>query len=246
MLTRRSVKHLPSKRVIGILGVVLLGAVANGVWEHMLEPVLTGARDAVLNLASLWVRSFADNTYRAVAEGSVEAAGRRTLELISYAIALLVPLAIYSDYRRTRDTLRKHEKNKRRVDELISRLDEGPSEVDPIAADPRQELLAMRDELAGLPVRGLRNSTYAYIAILLFYGGFLIVQNVRTEYVASAAAHFEQLYAIAAPALDEAEEEAIRSRFYQIDGREDYARIIGELRAVATRNKFRVPSFSVW
>jgi hypothetical protein len=48
---------------------VVLGAVGSGAWEWLLKPILVGASEFGLNVATLGIRSFKDSLYRDIARG---------------------------------------------------------------------------------------------------------------------------------------------------------------------------------
>ena len=65
-------KSTRSKVVLAIVGTILLGALGSGFWEYILEPILQGARDFVLDVASLGMATFKGQLYKEIAMGKPE------------------------------------------------------------------------------------------------------------------------------------------------------------------------------
>lgn len=75
---------------------------------------------------------------------------------------------------------------------------------------------------------------------------FFIIQANQLAYTNRAITHFNQLLAIAGPALSEKDQLTLKSNFAQIASGEDYERLVTQLESICKEKGFKVPTFSVW
>ena len=75
---------------------------------------------------------------------------------------------------------------------------------------------------------------------------FFIIQANQLGYTNRAITHFNQLLAIAGPALSEKDQLVFKSNFAQISSSEDYQRLVTQLESICKERGFKVPVFSVW
>lgn len=239
-------KYVSKRTVLAVIGTLFATSALESFRERIFEPSLLALRNGILNLATLWVNSLADDTYRAVAQGVADAASRRTLAMITYFVISLLAFLVMYEITRTRSLLRRLETRSAQVAARLKVLDgEAPAETYP-AENEREQLVRHQSEFGSRYVQQTRWLAVGVVIPLLFLGIALIVENVQANYASAAAAHVEQLIAITAPIMDESEEEKVRSRFAQIQTREEYVNVVRHLRELAARNKLIVPSFSIW
>ena len=90
----------------------------------------------------------------------------------------------------------------------------------------------------------IRLSLLVYILIGALY---LILSQMRIIYINDAVTHFNQLYAIAAPYVeDNGEKEVYISKFAQIQNKEDYSNLLSDLKSIASKNNQVIPKFDIW
>lgn len=68
-------KFLSKKSIVGtVLSAIILGSVASGVWQYIIDPLVLKSSKAILNIATLGMESFKNDLYRQVAKGFHEGA----------------------------------------------------------------------------------------------------------------------------------------------------------------------------
>ena len=78
------------KKVVGLLGVIVLGAIGSGVWDIIGRPSLGSLQRVILTIASLGVKALKDTTYLEIAKGFTEATSTRLLYAYTSGIFLLL------------------------------------------------------------------------------------------------------------------------------------------------------------
>ncbi|UMT88445.1 hypothetical protein FRC90_10435 [Paracidovorax citrulli] len=85
------------------------------------------------------------------------------------------------------------------------------------------------------------------LTALLFIAGFInLILFQRMLYVNRVIGHFNQSFAIAAPAMSEKDRLDIISNFASMKKRGDYIALIDQLAATAERHKKTLPKFSIY
>ena len=65
-------KSVIFRRVLWIVGMIILGAVSSGVWESMLKPLCAKVRDSILDVATFGVNRYRNDIYIEIAKGFCE------------------------------------------------------------------------------------------------------------------------------------------------------------------------------
>lgn len=79
------------KKALSIIGVLVLGALGNGLWE-LAKPALTGTADIALNISTLGIQTFRDSFYAAASRHGSAAAH---LSAQASLTRLLIAIAAY-------------------------------------------------------------------------------------------------------------------------------------------------------
>ena len=129
----RTLELTKNKKLLAILGAILLGIVGNALWEYMAKPLLFLSRDTLLNIATLGIQSFKDECYRLIARGFTESASLSLLfEFNALYITGCVLLALYF-YQRFRESNAKI----RELDELFEKSLQEDEDKDPTQQSKR-------------------------------------------------------------------------------------------------------------
>jgi hypothetical protein len=91
-----------------------------------------------------------------------------------------------------------------------------------------------------------RFNNFFSMPVFLFFITFLVVNFARDTYAARAATHLAQMQTIVAPYVDERTRLELASRSARVQNRDDYVRLLGEIEAIATKNKLYTPNFDVF
>lgn len=71
------------KWILGVLGMILVGAIGSGVWSGVLGPVLHSAGIGLLNLMALGFKSYKDSVYRQLAVDNAHLAAIEVYSLLA-------------------------------------------------------------------------------------------------------------------------------------------------------------------
>ena len=235
------------KGLLAILGAIFVGAIGSGVWESILRPLFTSSRDLVLNLVSFGIRSFKDSIYLDIAKGLHENASLELLTLLTFVF--LLSWLIFDAFNSLSDIKRERSKLLDRVNNLIQKIDgtdKNSVESEKTPEDIKKSLLEMRQSMEADSFVRLKLLSYFLIISAVTLASFLVVNNVRANYVNSAITHFNQVYSIATPYMDEHQKAQVVASFAQIKNKEDYVAIIQNLEALARSHGQTVPRFTIW
>lgn len=65
-------KSVIFRRVLWVIGMIILGAVSSGVWESMLKPMVAKVRDTILYMVTFGVNRYRNDIYCEIAQGFCE------------------------------------------------------------------------------------------------------------------------------------------------------------------------------
>lgn len=208
-------------RALGVVGVILLGAVGSGLWETVFGPLLVGLRNRALDFTTLGLSSLKDTAYAQVASAFYRQQADPT-QIPTALILIGTVVALYLVW----------------------------SMVVKAAGDT----MALSARHLGTEAERIMASfvwtrrVYSFLVLLLGILAFIVYLGltIQQSYVNSAASHFRQVLAIAAPLLTDQEEEELEGRFAQLRTREEYLELIGEVERLAKDHDQVVPTFAAW
>ena len=216
------------KSIFWAIGAIVIGIASNAIWEFLFKPLLLFTQNGVLTLTTLGIQRFKDAIYLEIAKGHYDRASESVFLILMFTLMFGAIAANVSQY------IRNNDRRKRRQ-EILSELNDtkGDTGIDEL---PTLESLEAR----------LTKLTWINTGVVLLLVITATTVTVKIKYVGSAVAYYDQLTAIAAPYLSDAKAKLTDSEFAQIKNRNDYDRIILELRSVAQKNGQSVPEFDIW
>ncbi|MEW6394758.1 MULTISPECIES: hypothetical protein [unclassified Afipia] len=210
-------RFLTWQKVLGILGVLILGGFASTVSDLVFKPVVLGLGDFLLDVATLGISSVRDGMYVEVAKGSYERAAVYVLlawtavvfgvTFFTAAIALII----------TRPG-------------FLTRL--------------RAEMKSAKETDEATTSKG-RKLIYALITLNCLTAGFVTISSIRMIYVVRAANHLEQLQRVISPYTDADKRLQIQSSVAQIGSRKDYEAVVAQMIKIAEAHNLRIPTFDI-
>ena len=211
--------------IFGFLGVIFIGAISSGVWEYILEPTLFWTRDSVLNVASLGIEAFKDDTYREIAQGYTEATSGQVYYLLVLVFIMAVTWQVSSALYKTRELRDNWQK-------LLNKIAEGKetfAKEPPSTEDLERDAPALEPE-----IKRVQRMNYINAALLALLLAANLITYARNRYVIAAISHYHQALRIAAPYLTSTEEKEIGSAFAQVSKKADNIAVVSKLEGVAS------------
>lgn len=227
---------LNKQSVLWLIGVIAVGVATNAIWEFLIRPVLLFTQNGVLTLTTLGIQRFKDAIYIDIARGHFDRASEELFLMLTgitvvFIIAVTASQYIAISIQKMRNQKITSELNDIEAGRLIN---EPPS------------LESLRARLADGERRrqGAAKLAFANTVLATFFVAMIFTTYVKVRYIGSAVAYYDQLMAIATPYLTD-KGKLTDSEFAQIKNRNDYERIILELRSVAAKNGQSVPQFNI-
>lgn len=227
---------LSKKSIVGaILSAIVLGAIGSGVWQYILDPIVSSGSRLMLNLATLGMESFKNDLYQEIAKGFHEKASYAlyaqfntifSLAFIGFAIILAL-----------------------KTKELIQRKSEMMEELLRIEDKRKQEPLSIAEiesRLKNTKPERLLKFIYILLGICLVLMSAQYVNTKRDSYINSAITHYFQLKKIVSPHVSQVDLMNMDSRFSQIQSAKSYEVLITEMSTIAKQNAANTPAFEVW
>jgi len=234
------------KVVLAVVGTILLGALGSGFWEYVLEPSLLGARDVVLNVASLGVARFKEQLYMEIANGAPESVAITVLVQTTFLLVVVVGILTFLAFLARRWLFRQRKKMEDEIDAFLKWEDGNKAEEPPSPEAIRSNIQQVKDRLEQLPWRLLSVFSYALLLLSVLLLSVLIVNMSRVVYIRDARSHFQQLITIAAPHIDDEHVKILRARFASARNKVDYVAVVDSLRSVIKKAGQEPPKFSSW
>jgi hypothetical protein len=213
-----------------------------------MKPALSSSRDFILNLISFGIEGFKDTAYIEISKGLHEGVSVELLSRFTFLLVILTILFISHILEQLADAKYKREKLTERVNEIIRRVEDTGEEKEKEQSpeDMKKSLLDLRQSMETSSLLRFKIASYSLILITVVIVSFAVVESIRTTYVNSAVTHFQQMYNIALPFMDDNKKVEILASFAQIKKRSDYVSIVDDLKTVAQSNGQTVPDFSAW
>ena len=202
------------KVLIGLTGVLILGALGNPVWEYLLKPLVFLVYRLLLTVSTLGIDSFRNELYAQVAQGFHE---NSSLELYLYFVTFLLAAIIWMGI----------------ILYLVG------SAVKSNNIGKIKKLLDFPKSFYNN-----RIISFTLFSYLVFTFGFFAINAIRELYINSAVSYYYQMSSIIAPIVTENETIQLNSRFSQIQSKKDYITLIKEMQSIASDNNMVVPEFT--
>jgi hypothetical protein len=250
-LNRKSIEFMNKsyKIIIATVITIFLGAIGSGVWQYILEPIISSSSKVVLDIATLGIESFKNNLYQEIAKGFHEKASYNSD--VKFNILLIFAFVLYTYnlfieggriLEERRKIMNKYNVLYNKIESLnngvkyepeLPSLNEIDIEINKLSQDKKAVLLK---KLMPLPM---------IFSILLLIPA-VYVSSIRDLYVNDAVTHYKQTIKIITPFVLSNDLAFFNSRFSQIKTSADYSTIIGDLNKVATENNIIFPKFEIW
>jgi len=224
------VKRNAWRRIAGLLGVVLIGALGSGLWDVIFKPGGQWVVRTLLTAVTLGSSVVKDAVYAEAAKGPHEAA---SLYLVSILTGALTWPLMFLAYRLVSFRLNAARRSETRLIESL------------ISSGEEDRLASVRHRLEVRSQR-LTRLLYLLIVMLLVFIGVLGVMSLKVQQANSAYTHFAQSLSICAPYITEEQSRVFQSRYSRIQGRADYLSVLSDLQSVALQNHISLPAYDPW
>ena len=199
-------KNFSKKSLLGgLLSAIVLGAISSGVWQYIMDPLLSSGSRVMLNLATLGMDSFKNDLYREVAKGFYEKASSALYS--QFNILFIIACIGFSIFMVLK------------TKELIQRKSEMMEELQRIEAKEEKNIRSIeeiREDLRNTRAERFLKVIYVFLVLNLVFLSAQFVTSKRDKYVNSAIAHYSQLRKIVSPYITQTELMTLDSRFSQI------------------------------
>lgn len=226
-----------ARRVLKVLGIIVLAALGSGLWEYILKPALKSLSFWILDVASFTMQDFRGDVYRQVATSSPTVATIENLNILTLIYSALLALWLVSFFFRI---TRVPDENRFLQKELKNDLTEDEGHV--------KNLKHLKEGAEGLG-RSIHLTVRSFYVMACLIAVMLTVHAVnfsRIRYINLAIVHYQQTLRIAYPYLSEDDRRRIESEFAQVQTKEAYMRVVGKLESIAKDNGQWVPPFGPW
>lgn len=206
------------KKLVSIIGAIILGAIGSGLWESVFKPSLSFSSNFVYNIVTLGLHSLRNQVYVDVAKGYYE---RQSFDIsadTSFIIGLSL-ITLWSLFKITEIILYYINPDSVKLEEpsiLTKFMRRLPSKM--------------------FPTINLSNAFIFGIVFCMVISGFSLFRN---SYINNRIAYYRQLHEVVAPVINEKERLIFNSEFGQIETKEDYDAIIKSLQQIAQKNKLK-------
>ncbi len=239
------------KIIAGTFITILLGAVGSGVWQYILEPIISNSTESVLNIATLGYDSFKNNLYQEVAKGFHEESSYPISIKFNILMAIALILFFLKLFIEGKETLEVRNKLLEEQQVLYKRLESLEKGIKPVK---EATVLPSLEEFKAQILDFSQNKQADYLMKLLYLFPFICmlplsaiyVSSIRDIYVNDAISYYQKTKIIVTPYISNDDLEILDSRFSQIKSSSDYSNIIGEVHFIANKNNIILPEFQIW
>jgi len=236
--TERALKLIKNRKLVTIVGLLLLSLLSNALWEYAAKPLLFLSRDTLLNIATLGIASFKNDCYRLIARGFTESP---SLSLLSEFDGLYICAYIVAGFW-LYNQIRKINADKREFDEMCKGLERDDNDL---SKRNRPSTEVLRIKISSLTTMA-NLLIWFFIAFLVFFISIKAQSGVKEIYVNAAVTHYKQMISICRPYIDEKEAQLIESKFSQISNKEDYSSLMKGLYRVCDKKGIKYEKFLPW
>lgn len=221
-----------------VLGVLVLGALANGVWQSLLGPAIHFSARWVLDISSLGLTSYKNGVYKEIAADNQSGIAVSTLVWVTLIYLMIIAQLNLDQYH-------KNDKTRSRSERLLKRLSGTAPNPDP---DPAITIDTLRQQVVAILKSVQRGRWLIHFSSLTLV--FLLVVQIaslaRETYATSADGHYHQVLRVASAFLDAHEQAEAESDFAQVASRDDYVRLLSRLEGQCKAHGKTVPKFDPW
>jgi len=219
--------NITIKWLLGIVGIIFLGALGSGLWSLLFEPLFKRFGKFFISVASLGLKSVQNQIYAEVAKGHRD----RSVKILMFILIglILIPL-IFSLVSELKSQLFTQELKK-----AVQIVKKNNPKVDNFEAMVNNELKKIREERRGKS----RIQLMILCSVVLL---FLLFQRLKILIIELSISHFEQCTNICLPYLTNDEHKKILSDFALIKNKDNYSAIMNKLKEVAERGNLILPT----
>lgn len=208
------------KNTLAFVGLLFLTQV---MVELVFNPLISSGRDLILDISSFGLEKFKNDTYRQIAKGFHESFSLQTHLIINFILVSGVALLFIEVFR------------------LFFKLQKLTQDKKSGIAPPQLSIDELNKKNERRAKKVYLGAAMLAITVILFF-----IKYGEDSYINKAVTYYNQVLNIALPHLDSKKEKEIRAAFSSISNRDDYAKIIEELRDIATKNGRKLPDFDIW
>lgn len=206
------------KWILGIIGLIFLGALGSGLWQIVIKPLTFWFLETIFNIMTLGLSSLSDAFYTEVAEGLHEEPSLENLTLLLIIIFTCCVIKL-GDILGERSASRV----KKELDDKIEEYKKLPPDKGAVLIQKAKD---EHNKYIEYLKRSYKRSTRLCIIFGVIFLSFLTSRHVTIGLRNHKVTKFHQLFTICKPFLDDQEEERILAKFSAIRTRQDYLDII--------------------
>lgn len=224
----RSIKNNPKlKWLLGIIGVIILGAIGSGVWQIVGDPIFNFIVNITIDGMNIFIKNYKDELYSGASLGLHEQASDNTFSLLM----LLLPASIFLYSFRSWLNI-----SKSNMEEELAKIDSTSS----YAKDKLIVKLASEKNLLEKKIRMTLKALFLLTIMLLIIGINTVVEiSFKNRIIIYVEATLDRL----SPYLDKNIVVQYRAEFREVDKAEKYYVLYGKLEREL--KKHNLPSRSV-
>jgi hypothetical protein len=226
------------KSILWAIGAIASAIASNALWDFLFKPLLLFTQNGVLTLTTFGIQRFKDAIYIEIAKGHYDRASEALFLIFTGFLFALAVSAIAILFL----LISRLKQRSQSISSRLNAIETGTVIVKPSTIESLRVRLADAEQFG----RSSSRLFFANTALITFTIVIGLIITVRVTYIGHAVAYYEQLIAIATPYLTDDKEKRTASEFAQIKTRNDYERIILELRSVVEMNGQSVPQFDIW
>jgi len=225
------------KGILTVGGIVLLGAIGSGAWQHLLGPLLYWLRDQTLNIITLGIADFKDDIYIKVASGFHEYASTSLLCLVLFIyifITISLTVVIVVSSKKLKEKISKFKSD-------IERIKNGEKPSEDTCIDFEKDVAKVEKN-----AKLVQRLCYFLIGIAILISISTFTDITKIMYTNGAITHYHKMLKACSVYLDYEEIKQIESKFVQIKNKSDYSTIIAQLKDITDKNNITIEEFKIW
>jgi hypothetical protein len=234
------------KGALGLVGVIIIGAIGSGVWEVVLKPLSTFIRDILLNLITFGLESFRNDIYSSVASGYDQSPIIQLLHYFVLAAILAMIFFLMDLFFKRRELMEDQKRVLKELDDTLSEITNMGETKKKTQEEIRDGIIQARQSVARQPIKRFSVLLYFGALLCMFQATLLITSLIKTSYINSAISHYNQIVAISSPYYNATEIALHNSQYAQIKKKEDYLRLTALIEATIKNHGIVPPTFSAW
>ncbi len=213
---------LTKKRVLSVVGTILLGAIGSGLWNIAIDPFFSLIGRNIIYFGSFGFNIVRNLFYMDIAKGHHDQSSLLILATMLFVGSFLLGNN-FPFKKRTEKQINEY-RNKIISKELGKNI-----KLDDI------EYLEVLERFT------LKFKFKVYLFYIFFFSMF-VFKFITNSYTNKTITDFNQSFLICKPYMETGEENTIMSKFYQIQSKEDLEVIIKRLNEIAEENNLKLPN----